>query len=97
MRYIESFKIFAPEFRKWNTRMPYIIENTLNPIRHILEQIPIKPHPDLPMIPLSIGDPSVFGNFPAPKEASQDRISFFWRIKSSTETKKDLIIRKRLS
>ena len=74
MRYIESFKIFAPEFRKWNTRMPYIIENTLNPIRHILEQIPIKPHPDLPMIPLSIGDPSVFGNFPAPKEASQDRI-----------------------
>ena len=92
MRYIESFKIFAPEFRKWNTRMPYIIENTLNPIRHILEQIPIKPHPDLPMIPLSIGDPSVFGNFPAPKEASQDRIYFVWAL----EVQKYFKIRKRL-
>ena len=89
MRYIESFKIFAPEFRKWNTRMPYIIENTLNPIRHILEQIPIKPHPDLPMIPLSIGDPSVFGNFPAPKEASQDRIYYVWIIRNRTEAQKD--------
>lgn len=89
MRYIESFKIFAPEFRKWNTRMPYIIENTLNPIRHILEQIPIKPHPDLPMIPLSIGDPSVFGNFPAPKEASQDRIYYVWTSRHRTEVQKD--------
>ena len=89
MRYIESFKIFAPEFRKWNTRMPYIIENTLNPIRHILEQIPIKPHPDLPMIPLSIGDPSVFGNFPAPKEASQDRIYYACTSRHRSEVQKD--------
>ena len=51
--------------------MPYIIEHTINPIRHLLKQIPIKPNPELDMIPLSIGDPSVFGNFPAPKEASQ--------------------------
>ena len=72
--------------------MPYIIENTLNPIRHILEQIPIKPHPDLPMIPLSIGDPSVFGNFPAPKEASQERIYIVWAL----EVQKYFKIRKRL-
>ena len=51
--------------------MPHIIEHTINPIRHLLEQIPIKPNPELDMIPLSIGDPSVFGNFSAPKEASQ--------------------------
>ena len=30
-----------------------------------------KPNPDKKMIPLSIGDPSVFGNFPAPREAAQ--------------------------
>ena len=49
--------------------MPALITNTNNPIRKIIEQLNIVPHKDFEMIPLSIGDPSVFGNFDPPKEA----------------------------
>lgn len=34
-----------------------------------MDQMVIKPHPDKTMIPLSIGDPTKFGNFPPPSEA----------------------------
>eukprot|EP00127_Corallochytrium_limacisporum_P003169 Clim_evm18s147 gene=Clim_evmTU18s147 len=37
-------------------------KRTVNPIRQIVDQMEIKPHPDKPMIALSIGDPTVFGN-----------------------------------
>ena len=46
-----------------------MIQNTNNPIRKIVDQIKIKPHEDYPMIALSIGDPSVYGNFEPPPEA----------------------------
>lgn len=47
-----------------------MIQNTNNPIRKIVDQIKIIPHKDYEMIPLSIGDPSVFGNFDPPKQAT---------------------------
>jgi tyrosine aminotransferase len=36
--------------------------NTTNPIREIVDKIKVPPNPDKPVIPLSIGDPTVFGN-----------------------------------
>ena len=67
---MESVKIAHFE-RKWNTKMPYMIEHTLNPIRTLISEIQITPNEDYKMIPLSIGDPSVFGNFPAPIQARE--------------------------
>lgn len=48
-----------------------MIKNTSNPIRDIVDQIKLEPNDDYNMIPLSIGDPSVFGNFNPPKEATE--------------------------
>ncbi|KAK1874966.1 Tyrosine aminotransferase [Dissostichus eleginoides] len=38
--------------------------NTLNPIRAIVDGMKLTPNPEKPMIALSIGDPTVFGNLP---------------------------------
>ncbi|XP_014249751.1 tyrosine aminotransferase [Cimex lectularius] len=42
--------------------------NTHNPIRHIVENLNLEPNPDKPMIALSIGDPTIFGNLKPPIE-----------------------------
>ena len=39
---------------------------TFNPIRRIVDRLTVKPNPTLSLIPLSIGDPTVFGNFSPP-------------------------------
>lgn len=43
-------------------------DNTLNPIRKLVDQLVINPHPDKTLLRLNIGDPSVFGNFDPPRE-----------------------------
>lgn len=40
---------------------------TFNPIRRVVERIEAKPNPQKDLIPLSIGDPTVFGNFAHPE------------------------------
>lgn len=53
--------------KSWNVPSSTFAKNTFNPIRNIIENLNIVPHPDKPMIALSIGDPTVFGNLkPAP-------------------------------
>merc|ERR1712001_358122 len=47
---------------EWNVAVADMAKNTFNPIRNILETMNIQPHPDKPMISLSIGDPTIFGN-----------------------------------
>ncbi|XP_062860341.1 tyrosine aminotransferase [Trichomycterus rosablanca] len=50
--------------QRWNVRVSEMAKNTLNPIRAIVDGMKLTPNPDKPMIALSIGDPTVFGNLP---------------------------------
>ena len=68
--YFELLLILAAN-RSWRTREPEMIQNTNNPIRKIVDQIKIQPHEDYDMIPLSIGDPSIYGNFNPPEVAKK--------------------------
>jgi tyrosine aminotransferase len=43
---------------------------TFNPIRNLVDHMKVKPNPNLPLIPLSIGDPTIFGNFPPPENVT---------------------------
>lgn len=49
----------------WDIKASYLAQNTHNRIRAIVETLKIVPNPDKPMIPLSIGDPTIFGNLKA--------------------------------
>ncbi|KAK7114648.1 tyrosine aminotransferase-like [Littorina saxatilis] len=58
---------------EWGVRASNYALSTFNPIRSIVDGMKLTPHPDKPMIALSIGDPTVFGNLPVP-EAAEDAI-----------------------
>lgn len=45
---------------QWNVKAADIAKFTYNPIRSIVEGLKIAPHPDKPMIALSIGESVVF-------------------------------------
>jgi len=51
--------------------MSRIAARTVNPIRRIVDQMQVKPNSDKPVIPLSIGDPTVFGNFKLPESGQR--------------------------
>jgi len=57
-----------PHLRASPIRMSPCAENTLNPIRKLVDHLVIKPNPDKAFLRLSIGDPSIFGNFNPPPE-----------------------------
>lgn len=46
----------------WHVAVSSFAKKTFNPIRNIVENMKIEPHPEKEMIALSIGDPTVFGN-----------------------------------
>uniref|UniRef100_H3CTX2 Tyrosine aminotransferase n=1 Tax=Tetraodon nigroviridis TaxID=99883 RepID=H3CTX2_TETNG len=48
----------------WDVKPSEMANNTVNPIRAIVDSMKLSPNPDKPMIALSIGDPTVFGNLP---------------------------------
>ncbi|KAM9816537.1 tyrosine aminotransferase isoform X1 [Syngnathus typhle] len=50
--------------KTWDVKPSLMANNTFNPIRTIVDEMKISPNPDKPMISLSIGDPTVFGNLP---------------------------------
>ncbi|XP_033169223.1 tyrosine aminotransferase [Drosophila mauritiana] len=52
----------------WEIKSSKLSLNTHNRIRNIVESLKIKPNPEKPMIPLSIGDPTTFGNLKAADE-----------------------------
>ncbi|XP_012226031.1 tyrosine aminotransferase [Linepithema humile] len=59
----------VPSFREcWNVCASNIAKRTHNPIRSIVENIVVEPNPNKPMIALSIGDPTTFGNLKPPQE-----------------------------
>lgn len=47
-----------------------IATNTVNPIRSIVDNLHINPNPEKPVISLSIGDPTLFGNLQPCKEVT---------------------------
>ncbi|KAJ8729335.1 hypothetical protein PYW08_000916 [Mythimna loreyi] len=48
--------------KEWDVRASTLARNTFNPIRDIIETLRIKPNPNKSYIPLSVGDPTAFGN-----------------------------------
>ncbi|KAK4328335.1 hypothetical protein Pmani_001256 [Petrolisthes manimaculis] len=59
------------ERKSWQVVSSTYAHSTFNPIRHIMENMTILPNPEKPMIALSIGDPTVFGNLKPAKEILQ--------------------------
>lgn len=55
----------------WNIYASDISVDTINPIRAIVDKLNIPQSKDKPLIPLSIGDPTVFGNLPGPPTAEK--------------------------
>uniref|UniRef100_A0A182P8J3 Tyrosine aminotransferase n=1 Tax=Anopheles epiroticus TaxID=199890 RepID=A0A182P8J3_9DIPT len=53
---------------RWNVAISEFARLTHNPIRAIVEELNIQPNPSKPLIALSIGDPTTFGNLkPSPE------------------------------
>lgn len=50
--------------KTWDVSSSDVARRTHNPIRAIVQSLKIEPNPEKKMIPLSIGDPTVFGNLP---------------------------------
>ncbi|CAH0388834.1 unnamed protein product [Bemisia tabaci] len=54
---------------KWSVKPSLIARSTFNPIRDIVDNLKIEPNPSKEFIPLSLGDPTVFGNLGPAQEA----------------------------
>jgi DNA-binding transcriptional MocR family regulator len=52
--------------REWNIDSSQFSKLTSNPVRKLIEQMRLEPNPDLPMIALSIGDPTIFSDIGKP-------------------------------
>jgi hypothetical protein len=50
----------------WNVNASEFAKHTSNPVRKLIEQMKIEPNPELPMIALSIGDPTIFSDIGKP-------------------------------
>ncbi|XP_042294363.1 tyrosine aminotransferase [Sceloporus undulatus] len=55
----------------WAVRASEMSKRTFNPIRAIVDSMKVEPHPQKPLISLSIGDPTVFGNLPTDEQVTQ--------------------------
>lgn len=54
------------ERESWDLKASVASMRTSNPIRKIVDKMIVPPNPDKPKVSLSIGDPTVFGNFKCP-------------------------------
>ncbi|CAF1955039.1 unnamed protein product [Rotaria magnacalcarata] len=55
----------------WNITASRSAQNTINPIRRIVDRCKLHPNPQKSLISLSIGDPTTYGNMLPPTEASE--------------------------
>lgn len=55
----------------WNVRPSDLANKTCNPVRRLVEQMKIEPNPNLPMIALSIGDPTIMSDLGKPDSVTQ--------------------------
>ncbi|XP_055678206.1 tyrosine aminotransferase-like isoform X2 [Lutzomyia longipalpis] len=61
----EANGVHGKKRREWRVEVSRRARQTYNPLRTIIEFMDIKPNPKKSLIPLSIGDPTVFGNLKA--------------------------------
>ncbi|TDG40983.1 hypothetical protein AWZ03_012594 [Drosophila navojoa] len=66
--HLQKLEDDAQRRTQWQIKGSSLSLNTHNRIRNIVEALQIKPNPQKPMIPLSIGDPTTFGNLKAADE-----------------------------
>ncbi|CAB3230886.1 unnamed protein product [Arctia plantaginis] len=55
----------------WEVRASTLARNTHNLIRDIVENLQVEPNPNKPLIALSVGDPTTFGNLNPPEQVIQ--------------------------
>ncbi|XP_062997021.1 tyrosine aminotransferase [Elgaria multicarinata webbii] len=55
----------------WAVRASEMSKRTFNPIRAIVDSMKVEPNPHKPLISLSIGDPTIFGNLPTDDEVTE--------------------------
>ncbi|EDV29819.1 Tyrosine aminotransferase [Trichoplax sp. H2] len=55
--------------KNWEVKSSFLARNTFNPIRKYVESLPAKPNQAKTLIPLNIGDPTIFGNLQPPESA----------------------------
>ena len=76
----------AKKQKTWHVPMSLKAQRTTNPIRAIMEKITSQkrdPIPGKPQIPLSLGDPTAFGNLQAPEVLNETMISLIRDAKSN--------------
>jgi len=56
--------------KEWSVPASKFANDTCNPIRKIVDEMKLTPHPEKDMIALSIGDPTVFGNMKLAEEVN---------------------------
>lgn len=72
--------------KTWHVKMSLKAQRTTNPIRAIMEKITSqknKPIPGKPVIPLSLGDPTAFGNLHAPEVLNETVIGLIREAKNN--------------
>lgn len=72
-----TWRGFSTGANRWQTPLPMsnLCARTFNPIREIVDRLSVEPPQGKPMIPLSIGDPTIFGNFAPPSTTTESLIS----------------------
>ncbi|KAI9291556.1 tyrosine aminotransferase [Neoconidiobolus thromboides FSU 785] len=53
----------TPANNSWDIKITEVAKRTYNPIRQVVDGMKVAPNPEKKVISLSIGDPTVFGNF----------------------------------
>ncbi|RUS31219.1 tyrosine aminotransferase [Jimgerdemannia flammicorona] len=74
----------------WHIPASQVAQRTLNPIRQIVDHMKIAPNKDKEMISLSIGDPTIYGNFDIDEFANEAMIKY--TIPTAPLTANDVII-----
>ncbi|KAL3282782.1 hypothetical protein HHI36_005949 [Cryptolaemus montrouzieri] len=68
LRNNKKLKVSKSKRGPWKIESSSTAKNTRNFIREIIENIKVEPNPDKPLISLTIGDPTVYGNLKASNE-----------------------------
>jgi hypothetical protein len=78
---------------EWTINASQFSKLTCNPVRKLVEQMKIEPNPDLQMIALSIGDPTILSNLGKP-DTVRNAIIKYVQV-NQTSFKKFCIIKKK--
>ncbi|ORX92331.1 tyrosine aminotransferase [Basidiobolus meristosporus CBS 931.73] len=62
---------------EWNIRASKASQRAVNPIRRIVDNLKVAPHPQKAVISLALGDPTIFGNFKIDESCIEAVVSKF--------------------